>query len=109
MESALVGVRLIEGRTTRLGFSGKVPEAEIEPLRQRFLHHYRAIVADESRLFDGYDEILNELEARAIPWGIVTNKPRLYAEPILAALNLSQRCGSLPPVCENAGGCMTSR
>ncbi|MCP4387552.1 MAG: HAD hydrolase-like protein, partial [Gammaproteobacteria bacterium] len=29
---------------TRLGFAGKVPEDAIEPLRQRFLHHYRAIV-----------------------------------------------------------------
>lgn len=35
---------------TRIGFEGKVAEREIEPLRQRFLHHYRAIVADESTL-----------------------------------------------------------
>ena len=47
---------------TRLGFADKVPEAEIEPLRLRFLDHYRAIVADNSRLFDGFESVLDEIE-----------------------------------------------
>ncbi len=76
---------------TRLGFAGKVPEAEIEPLRQRYLQHYHKIVADESRLFDGYAEILDELEARSIPWGIVTNKPEWLTRPLLEQLDLAQR------------------
>ena len=78
---------------TQLGFSGKVPEQEIEPLRQRFLSHYRAIVANESRLFDGYEVILDELDRRAIPWGIVTNKPEWLAHPLLQQLGLAQRSG----------------
>ncbi len=77
---------------TRLGFAGKVPEDAIEPLRQRFLHHYRAIVADESRLFDGYQAILDELDRRAMPWGIVTNKPEWLTHPLLQQLELAQRC-----------------
>ena len=78
---------------TRLGFAGKVAEQEIEPLRQRFLQHYHAHVADESRLFDGYAEILDELEARSIRWGIVTNKPEWLTHPLLEQLDLAQRCG----------------
>jgi phosphoglycolate phosphatase len=78
---------------TRLGFSGKVPEQEIEPLRQRFLHQYRAMVADESRLFDGYEAILDELDNRAMPWGIVTNKPEWLTHPLLEQLGLAPRCG----------------
>jgi N-acetyl-D-muramate 6-phosphate phosphatase len=78
---------------TRLGFADKVPEAEIEPLRLRYLQHYRAIVADESRLFDGYAEILDELEARSIPWGIVTNKPEWLTHPLLEQLDLAPRTG----------------
>ena len=78
---------------TRLGFAGKVPEQEIEPLRQRFLHHYRAIVADESRLFDGYETILAELDNRAMPWGVVTNKPEWLTHPLLEQLGLAPRCG----------------
>lgn len=78
---------------TRMGFDGKVPEVEIEPLRQRFLQHYRAIVADRSRLFDGYEAILGELEARSMPWGIVTNKPEWLTHPLLEQLDLAQRAG----------------
>ena len=78
---------------TRLGFAGKVAEQEIEPLRQRFLQHYHANVADESKLFDGYAEILDELEARSIPWGIVTNKPEWLTHPLLEQLDLAQRSG----------------
>ena len=76
---------------TRLGFGGKVPESAIEPLRQRFLNHYREIVANDSRLFDGYEGILTELETRSIPWGIVTNKPEWLTHPLLDRLGLSQR------------------
>ena len=78
---------------TRMGFDGKVPEAEIEPLRQRFLQHYRAIIADQSRLFDGYESILCELETRLIPWGIVSNKPEWLTHPLLEQLGLAQRAG----------------
>jgi phosphoglycolate phosphatase len=78
---------------TRLGFAGKVAEQEIEPLRQRFLQHYHANVADESKLFDGYAEILDQLEARSIPWGIVTNKPEWLTHPLLEQLGLAQRTG----------------
>jgi N-acetyl-D-muramate 6-phosphate phosphatase len=78
---------------TRLGFADKVAEAEIEPLRQRFLEHYRAIVADNSRLFDGFDRVLDDLEARGMPWGIVTNKPEWLALPLLETLELKARAG----------------
>jgi phosphoglycolate phosphatase len=78
---------------TRLGFAGRVSEAEIEPLRLRFLDHYLAIVANESRLFDGFDAILREIESREMPWGIVTNKPEWLTFPLLEQLELAERCG----------------
>jgi phosphoglycolate phosphatase len=78
---------------TRLGFAGKVPEDQIESLRQRFLQHYRAIVADNSRLFEGFDAVLAEIEARGMPWGIVTNKPEWLTLPLLEQLGLRQRAG----------------
>lgn len=80
---------------TRLGFGGRVDEAEIEPLRQRFLQHYRAIVADSSRLFDGFEQVLGEIEAKSIPWGIVTNKPEWLTLPLLERLQLAPRCAAV--------------
>lgn len=66
--------------------------ADFESLRQEFLDHYLAHVADESRLFPGMEALLAALEARGTPWGIVTNKPSRYTIPLLDALGLSSRC-----------------
>ena len=76
---------------TKLGFSAHVPEREIEPLRLRFLDHYRAIVAKDSVLFDSLEQVLGELEAQNIPWGIVTNKPEWLTTPLLQQMALDQR------------------
>ncbi len=76
---------------TRLGFSAQVAESEIEPLRLRYLEHYRAIVADDSVLFDCFEEVLDRLEERNIPWGIVTNKPQWLTTPLLEQLGLHKR------------------
>ena len=73
---------------TQLGFAEHVAEDEIEPLRLRYLQHYRNIVADDSALFDGFGEILETLAARQISWGIVTNKPKWLATPLLQELNI---------------------
>jgi len=73
---------------TRLGFGMRVREAEIEPLRQRFLQHYYEIVADNSRLFPGFDAILETLASKDIAWGIVTNKPEWLTTPLLEQLNI---------------------
>ena len=76
------------------------PEYELESpefaqLRQEFLDAYGADICQESQLFTGLDALLERLEARGIPWGIVTNKPRIYSEALLLALNLAQRCAVL--------------
>jgi phosphoglycolate phosphatase len=76
---------------TQLGFGKTVSTTEIEPLRQRFLQHYRNIVADNSVLFDGMGEVLNTLEKNNLIWGIVTNKPEWLTTPLLKQMSLQQR------------------
>lgn len=76
---------------TRLGFSEHVAECQIEPLRLRYLDHYRAIVANDSILFDCFEKVLGKLEDQGIPWGIVTNKPEWLTTPLLDQLALSHR------------------
>lgn len=77
----------------QLGF-GVLPDID-EPgyteLAQRFLAHYAADVCVHTRLFPGVAELLTQLEQRALRWGVVTNKPQRFTEPLLAALNLSTR------------------
>lgn len=78
-----------------LGFGDlhAIDSAELEVLRQEFLSAYLRHLADESHLFPGMAELLEGLESRGTPWGIVTNKPSLYTTPLLQALGLGSRCG----------------
>ena len=63
--------------------------------RQAFLDRYGANICVDTELFAGMNPLLESLEAQAIPWGIVTNKPRGLSESLLAALNLTDRCAVL--------------
>ncbi len=83
------------GALVTLGFGINAEHPDFPRLHQRLLHLYSAGLADESRLFDGMEQVLTWLEARAIPWGIVTNKPLQYSAPLLEGLDLEKRCAVL--------------
>lgn len=74
----------------RLSF-GTLPPVEHEQMWKRLLDIYRRQLAQHTRLFEGGDEMLTELERRGLHWGIVTNKPGWLTEPLLAALRLNTR------------------
>jgi phosphoglycolate phosphatase len=78
-----------------LAFGLQEGEKDFEILRQQLLTRYSQHLDVETRPFDGIPALLNWLENSNILWGIVTNKPRLYAEPILQSLKLSERCHTL--------------
>ncbi len=67
-------------------------DAAYADLQQRFLAIYQNALCVGTRLFEGMAEHLDELEARAIPWGIVTNKSQRFAIPLMEGLGLRQRC-----------------
>lgn len=49
----------------------------------------------QASLYPNMDRLLRLLEERTIPWGVVTNKPERFSAPLMAALQLQQRCGVL--------------
>ncbi|ARN75033.1 HAD-IA family hydrolase [Oceanicoccus sagamiensis] len=78
-----------------LAFELQEGDDGFEALRLELLELYGQHLSVETSLFPGMHELLLWLESNNIPWGIVTNKPRLYAEPILRDLLLSERCSAL--------------
>ena len=62
-----------------------------EALRDAFLAHYADALCVDSTLFADVDGVLDALDARALPWGIVTNKATRYTTPLLASLRLAPR------------------
>lgn len=75
----------------RAGFGLGPEDAAYADLQQRFLDYYQAHSCVATVLFNGIAELLDELDARQIPWGIVTNKAARFTQGIVAALGLAQR------------------
>lgn len=82
-------------RLIRLGFGKRLQDSEVERLRQRLLVCYESGLCRESRVFPGVDAVLEGFDRGGIPWGVVTNKPGWLTEPLLAALGLAERAGTV--------------
>lgn len=55
-------------------------------LQEGLLANYRACMTEKTKLFSGLESSMALFEDRQMPWGIVTNKPVQYAEPIVKAI-----------------------
>ncbi|MAR00997.1 MAG: phosphoglycolate phosphatase [Oceanospirillaceae bacterium] len=62
---------------------------DAQTFRQRLLDRYSELIGTASLVFPGFDTVLDLCATRAIPWGIVTNKPRLYTEMLMPRLGLA--------------------
>lgn len=75
---------------------GVAPDAADYPvLRDQFLAYYAAALDRTTQLFDGIGALLDALDERALPWGIVTNKAARFTRPVVEALGLDRRAGAV--------------
>jgi phosphoglycolate phosphatase len=68
---------------------------QFQAMREEFLDLYAGNLCIDTRLFPGMDALLRSLEARRVPWGVVTNKFERFAIPVMEGLGLSKRCAVL--------------
>lgn len=73
----------------------KLTEPEVDALYPRYLDHYAARYAVESKPYPGATALLDHLEAEGWRLGICTNKPARFAEGLMRALGLRERFGAL--------------
>jgi phosphoglycolate phosphatase len=78
-----------------LGFSIKPGDSGYDAMRAEFLDFYAEHLCRETSLFPGIAELLDQLDDRQLPWGIVTNKPARFTIPLMQELGLSQRAACI--------------
>jgi len=84
---ASAGARgLLEG-----AFGISPDHADFIPLRDEFFSNYEKALLVESKLFDGIDHLLHQMDEARLPWGIITNKSERFTKPLTALMGLSQR------------------
>jgi phosphoglycolate phosphatase len=89
--TASAGARgLIQGA---FGYDNQHPQ--FEELRDEFLANYEKNICVHSKLFDGMDDLLQELEKEQVLWGIVTNKVERFTHPLLKLMSLHERSAAI--------------
>ncbi|WP_426193776.1 HAD family hydrolase [Massilia sp. DWR3-1-1] len=60
-----------------------------EELRVQWFERYQGAMAVESTLFDGVVELLDGISAAGMAWGVVTNKPARFTDPLMPQIGLA--------------------
>lgn len=81
------------GSAALLALAGITPEhAAFAECRQELLLDYLHRDHQSSRLFDGADDMVRDIAAKGLTWGIITNKPQRFTDGLLPKLGFT-----LPP------------
>lgn len=85
-----------------LGFNLTPADQRFSTMRDEYLAIYEEVLMNTPVLFEGIAAILHAIETKGGLWGVVTNKPRRFTEPIMRTLQLEQRsavvvCGDDAP------------
>lgn len=81
----------------------KAATSDFSLLREKFFELYEHHLGKHSHFFPDMDPLLNQLEHRGIPWGIVTNKITQHTQLLLAALKIDHR-----PACVICGDTLST-
>jgi len=75
----------------RLGFNLTPDDENFSLLLQELLQIYSANIHHKTTLFPGMEKVLQQLEQQGIAWGIVTNKPARFTDPLIKSMGLMDR------------------
>lgn len=67
-----------------------ITDAEFEPAMARFREYYAEENGRLTRLYRGVPEVLQAFHELGLPLVVITNKPKLFADPLLQTLKIDQ-------------------
>jgi phosphoglycolate phosphatase len=79
----------------RFALGGSDRHPGYERVLDRMIHYYGQDLAVLTSLFEGMDSVLDEIEARGLVWGVVTNKRGRFSEALLKAFQLFDRAACI--------------
>lgn len=68
---------------------GMTPEhAQFAELKEEFFLNYERCMMQRTYAFDGVPVLIEQLQQRGLPWGVVTNKSSRFTDPLTRAMPL---------------------
>lgn len=90
LDAALIRTQVSNGAKAlvKLAFALEEDNPEFEIRRLALLDLYLQHIADYTQPFAGIESLIKKLDQHQIAWGIATNKPARYTNPLMQALNM---------------------
>ena len=79
----------------KIGFEIDDTHANYQAMAAEYLDLYEQHIIKKTAFFPHVEQVLTELDAASLPWGIVTNKPKRFAHPLFDAFGLVNRAACL--------------
>lgn len=79
----------------RAGMGIATDDPRYAPLHTQYLSIYAEHLCEDTVLFPGMAELVARLEARRLPWGIVTNKSARFTLPLMERLGYRHRAATI--------------
>ena len=97
MDADLIRANVSNGARAlvRLSLGLEESSPELDAKWQRLLDLYGTVIGTSAALYPGIQQLIEAFADRGIAWGIATNKPRAYTEPLLQRLALNPSPGSV--------------
>lgn len=70
----------------KLGFNLEPSHPEFRAVQDSLFELYMNSLGERTEFFPGIPALLQRLEQEAIPWGIVTNKPKRFTTPLITKI-----------------------
>lgn len=74
-----------------LGFGITPADASFLALRDEYLNIYDTVFTRSPVLLQGMAALLQVIESKQLKWGVVTNKPRRFTQPLIKSMGLDLR------------------
>lgn len=74
-----------------IGFDLSPEDDNFSVMREEYLGLYDQVLTRKPILFEGVAELLETLDNKSVGWGVVTNKPRRFTQPLMQNIGLLQR------------------
>jgi len=71
-----------------IAFDMDMGDPRYEAMREEFFANYERCMTQRTTVFDGVPELIAQIQARRMPWGVVTNKSSRFTDPLTRAMPL---------------------
>lgn len=78
-----------------IGFDMKPEHSDFAAMRDEYLDLYDQVLTQSPVMFEGVGELLAAIENAGMRWGVVTNKPRRFTQPLMEAMGLVGRAACI--------------